>query len=152
MQTSKTEISIIARPSDANSIGTVFGGRIMELMDMAAAICARRHSRLQVVTYKVSDMNFIKPIRIGNVMKIEAFVTRTFHTSMEVAVNVFAEDTYKNGIFLAANGFFNIVTMNEDNEPAKMPQFIPRTEEEKMRWEEAGQRRKVHQARGASQE
>ena len=138
---SYTEWSIIARPNDANSIGTIFGGRIMDWMDMTASICARRHSHLKVSTIAVENLNFCKPLKVGLVIKICAVINRTFGSSMDVNVEVYGEDTYKNIIFKAVTAQFIIVGLGETNKPAKVPELKPVCTEEIKRWEEAGERR-----------
>jgi acyl-CoA hydrolase len=141
LQDSLTEVSIIARPEDANTIGTVFGGRIMYWMDMAAAVCARRHSNLRVVTASVDGMQFLAPLKVGQVMRLVAHINRAFASSMEIEVNVYGEDTYRAEEFLAAKAFFNIVVFDQQDRPAKVPEFIPQGPEEQQRWEQAGRRR-----------
>lgn len=137
-----TETSFIATPADANSIGTVFGGRIMQHLDMTAAICARRHSNVRVATVAVNDLKFIRPIRVGHVVKIIARMTRAFKTSMEVQTWVYAEDTYQDESLLAATAFFIIVGLDENNNPVAVPELSPQTAEELKSWQEAGERRK----------
>lgn len=136
------EMVYLATPADANTIGTVFGGRIMELMDMVAAICARRHSQRRVATLAVVDAKFLRPLHVGDVINIYAKVNRTFNTSMEVGLKVVGEDTYRREQFHAASAYFIIVTLDDENKPVKMPEFVPRTDVEKRRWQEAGERRK----------
>ncbi|HPG40979.1 MAG TPA: acyl-CoA thioesterase [bacterium] len=136
-----TECSYLVRPGDANSIGTVFGGRILELMDMTASICARRHSQTLVSTIAVEDLHFHRPLVIGMVVKVIAMVNRTFTSSLEINVEVFGEDTYKDEAFLAASGFFILVGMDQDRKPVPVPDLIPLTAEQIQRWEEAGVRR-----------
>ena len=79
-------------PNDTNNINNLFGGRLMHWMDIAAAVSAQRHCNNIVVTASVDNISFSQPINIGNVITIEAFVVRTFTTSMEVFIKVIAED------------------------------------------------------------
>ncbi|NOY61419.1 MAG: acyl-CoA thioesterase [Calditrichaeota bacterium] len=137
-----TETSFIATPADTNSIGSVFGGRIMQHLDMTAAICARRHSNARVTTVAVNKLKFLKPLRVGHVVKITAKMTRAFKTSMEVQTKVYGEDTYADETFLAATAFFTIVGMDEKNNPIPIPDLMPQSEEELNAWKEAGGRRK----------
>ncbi len=137
-----TETSFIATPADANTIGTVFGGRIMEHLDMTAAICARRHSNARVATVAVNKLKFLKPLRIGHVVKIIAKMTRAFKTSMEVQTKVYGEDTYADETFLSATAFFTIAGLDEQNNPIPIPDLMPQSEEELNAWKEAGERRK----------
>ena len=102
MRPSDASLSILAKPEDANTIGTIFGGRILQWMDMAAAICARRHTALRVATVSVSHIQFHSPIRVGDVMDFHACVTRTFAASLEIQVWVYSENTYSQKSELAA--------------------------------------------------
>lgn len=138
---SVTECSYLVRPGDANTIGTVFGGRIMEIMDMAASICARRHSQTLVSTIAVEDLHFHRPIIVGMVIKIIAIVNRTFKSSMEINIEVFGEDTYKDDAFLAASAYFILVGIDNERKPVPVPDLIPLTPEQIQRWEQAGVRR-----------
>ncbi len=142
-QVSLTEISIIATPAQANTLGTVFGGKLMEWMDMAAAICARRHSNLRVITAAVNDIRFIKPIYTGQVIKTVAQMNRVFGSSMDIKVDVYGEDSYENKTFLAATGIFLVVGTDENKQPVNVPDLVVLTDDEKHRWEMAGKRRET---------
>ncbi len=144
---SRSFTSRIVRPHDVNSTGTAHGGHILEWMDMAASICARRHSNKRVNTVAVEELSFIKPLQIGHVAAIVSSMSRTFQTSMEVVVDVFDEDTVNDRQVLAATGIFIFVGLNDDNEPASIYELIPQTEDEKNRWRAAGQRRTARQQR-----
>lgn len=142
VKTSATEACFLATPSDANTIGSIFGGRIMEWMDMTAAICARRHSNLRVATVAVENLQFLRPLQVGLVIKILASVNRAFGSSMEVGIKVIGEDTYRDEAFHAASAYFTIVGLDEAGKPAKVPELIAETDLERRRWDEAGLRRK----------
>ncbi|MBN2413023.1 acyl-CoA thioesterase [candidate division KSB1 bacterium] len=145
---SYTEWSVIARPKDANSIGTIFGGRIMDWMDMTASICARRHSNLKVSTVAVENLHFAKPLKVGLVIKICAVINRTFGSSMEVNVDVFGEDTYNNNkSFKAVTAQFIIAAVDDSYRPVKVPELKPESAEQIKRWEEAGERRNKRNAK-----
>lgn len=143
---SQVEMAYLALPSDANTIGMIFGGRILHLMDTAAAIAARRHSNLRVVTIAVDKVRFLVPIRVGHVITLLASVNRTFMTSMEVGVKVIAEDTYQGKRFHAASAYFIFVGTNENSKPSSIPEIQPQQDDEKRRWHEAGQRRESRRA------
>lgn len=140
---SRTEISRIVRPLDANTIGTGYGGYIMDWMDMAASICARRHSNLRVNTVSVETLRFDNPIRIGHVAKIIAYMTRSFSTSMEVRVDIYDEDTLTDQTILAGSALFVLVGIDENCCPTRVPELVPETDAEKKLWEEAGKRREM---------
>ena len=133
---------LIAKPDDANSKGTIFGGRIMEWMDMSAAICARRHSNMMVSTVSVSRVRFYLPLYVGHIVHVTAKITRSFVSSMEVEVKVIVEDTYKDTHELGVLGYFTMVGLDDNGKPAKIPALNPQSLEEKESWNQAGLRRK----------
>lgn len=137
----KTVTSFIARPADANTIGTIFGGIILKHMDMAAAICARRHSNTRVTTVAVDDLRFYEPLTVGLVVRLEAELCRTFTTSMDIRIRVFGEDSYSGKEFLAAQGNFTVVCLDKQGKPTAVPPFTPESDEERKLWHEAGERR-----------
>ncbi len=112
---------LIAQPKDANTIGSVFGGTIMFWMDMAAAICARRHSNLRVATVNVKDVQFKEPIKVGHVVIVTAKMEKTVRTSMAVQVVVQLEDTYKQITKVAAMAQFLIVGLDDSGKPSTVP-------------------------------
>lgn len=138
---SLTVSSGIIRPRDANSVGSMYGGEILDWMDMAASICARRHSRLKVNTVAVLDVSFCKKLKIGHIVRLEAVITRTFKTSMDVYVAVYDENTYTNEDVLCVKGHFILVGLDEEGKPTLVPKLVPITPEEKIRWEQAENRR-----------
>src|SRR5512133_973952 len=87
-----SEYSELALPNDANGLGNVLGGKVMHLVDLAAALAAMRHARRPVVTASVDNMNFLYPVRIGQLIILRSSVNRVFQTSMEVGVRVMVED------------------------------------------------------------
>src|ERR1700739_1771361 len=89
---SASEYSELALPNDANGLGNVLGGKGMHLVDLAGALAALRHARCSVVTASVDYMNFLNPVKIGQLILLRSSVNRVFHTSMEVGVKVFVED------------------------------------------------------------
>src|SRR6266567_1161900 len=89
---SRTEMLEVVLPNDANPLGNILGGKVMHLIDIAGAIAAHRHSQSHVVTVSVDYLDFVHPIRIGQVILLRSRVTRAFNTSMEVEVRVYLED------------------------------------------------------------
>src|SRR5260370_22433799 len=87
-----SEYSELALPDDANGLGNVLGGKVMHLVDLAGALAALRHSRCPVVTASVDYMNFLHPVRIGQLMLLRSSVNRVFRTSLEGGGTVFVED------------------------------------------------------------
>src|SRR5437588_11845325 len=89
---SVSEYSELALPNDANALGNVLGGKVMHLVDLAAALAAIRHARCAVVTASVDYMNFLHPVKISQLILLRSSVNRVFRTSMEVGVKVWVED------------------------------------------------------------
>src|ERR1700722_16020206 len=90
---SRTEMMELVLPQDANLLGNILGGRVMHLIDIAGAITAHRHCHRQVVTASVDHLDFLNPVRLGDLIVLKAHVNRAFTTSVEVGVEVFSEDT-----------------------------------------------------------
>ncbi len=109
---------------------------------MAASICARRHCNVRVNTVNVNDLVFKKPLKVGHVARVVAKIVRAFRTSMEIHVDLFAEDTYADAAEIAASAVFLLVGLDDDMKPTPVPELIPLTDEEKRLWREAGERRK----------
>ena len=108
---------------------------------MTAAICARRFSGKRVTTVVVENAQFFKPLAVGLVVRLEARITRSFATSMEIQVTVFGENTYTREEFRAAEAYFTIVGLDEKNKPVRIPSFTSTTISEKILWKEAGIRK-----------
>lgn len=132
----------VAFPGDANSVGIVFGGKILQLMDMAASIAARRHSNQRVVTVAVNLVRFFRPAQVGQVIIVNASVNRVFRASMEVGVSVQAEDTRMNTSVRVCSGYFTMVALDPDQNPVPIPDVLPQTPDQERRWIEAELRRK----------
>jgi acyl-CoA hydrolase len=118
-------------PSDTNYHGTMFGGKVMEYMDKIAAITSMRHARKPVVTASTDSLDFVAPIRVGEVIEVEAFVTWTHRSSMEVFVKVQTENVYTGERKTAVTAFFSFVALDDSGKPAKVPTVIPETDEQK---------------------
>lgn len=118
-------------PSDTNYHGTMFGGKVMEYMDKLAAIASMRHSRKPAVTVSSDSIDFVAPIRVGDVIVVEAYVTWTHRSSMEVYVKVEAENVYTGERKTAVTAFFSFVALDENGRPTEVPAVIPETAEER---------------------
>lgn len=119
-------------PPDTNYHGTLFGGILMAHIDDVAAIAAVRHCRKAVVTASTDSVDFLEPVKEGNSICVEAFVTYTHHTSMEVFVKAVAEDLLKGERKVCATAFLTFVAVDEDLRPVPVPEVYPETESEKM--------------------
>jgi len=138
---SVSEYSELALPNDANSFGFLLGGKVMHLVDLAGAMAAMRHARRPVVTAAVDHMNFLHPIHIGQLVILRSSVNRAFRTSMEVGVKVFVEDLISGELKHTSSAYLTFVAIDQQGNRVAVPPVIPETEDEKRRYEEAGQRR-----------
>jgi acyl-CoA hydrolase len=132
----------VVLPDDANPLGNILGGKVMHLIDIAGAVAAHRHSHRHVVTASVDSLDFVRPIRVGQIILLQAQVTRAFHTSMEVEVNVYLEDYISGERHQTSSAFATYVAVGEDAKPTTVPPLVPQTADEKRRYREALQRRR----------
>ncbi|MEP6616608.1 MAG: acyl-CoA thioesterase [Ginsengibacter sp.] len=130
-------------PNDTNTFGNLMGGRLMYWMDIAAALSATKHCNYPVVTVSVDNISFTSPIKLGNVVHIEAKVTRAFHSSMEVHLNVWGEDSIKQFRYPSNEAYFTFVAIGKDGKPQPVLQMEPESEEEKRLFEGALRRRQI---------
>lgn len=138
---SVVEMTEVVLPNDANTFGTLFGGKVMELIDIAGAIAARRHTKRLVVTAAVDSLAFLSPIRVGDIVVLKASVNRTFKTSLEVGVKVLSENTQTGERKHTASAYLTYVAMDGKGKPTRIPSVIPETGDEKRRYDEAALRR-----------
>src|SRR5579863_7202061 len=138
---SVTEMTELVLPQDSNLLGNILGGRVMHLIDVAGAIAAHRHCHRQVVTASVDHLDFLNPVRVGDLIVLEAQVNRAFHTSVEVGVEVFSEDATAGVRKRTTRAFLTFVALDETGKPVPVPPLIVKTSEERRRFREAGERR-----------
>ncbi|CUU08828.1 Acyl-CoA hydrolase [Candidatus Thermokryptus mobilis] len=134
---SQVEMTELILPSDANPLGFLLGGRLMHWIDICAAMSAMKHAGKVVVTASIDELNFLCPIKIGEVVILKASVNRVFRTSMEVGVKVFAMNPLTGEIRHANSAYLTFVAIDENGKPVPVPPIIPQTDEEKRRYEEA---------------
>ena len=130
-------------PNDTNTLNNLMGGRMMHLMDIAAAIAAQKHSNRIVVTASVDNVSFRDPIRLGNVVTLQAQVTRAFSSSMEVHIDVWAEDIPSGTRMKTNEAFFTFVAVDQSGRPIDVPEAVPETTEEISLYEGALRRRQL---------
>lgn len=135
--------SELVLPNDTNTLNNLMGGRLMYLMDVVGAICALRHCNKGVVTASVDNVSFREPIALGNIVTLQAKVTRAFQTSMEVHIEVWAEDIPNNKKIKSNEAFFTFVALNENKKPIPIPEVIPETDQEKELFASALRRRQL---------
>jgi acyl-CoA hydrolase len=138
---SVSEYSEFALPTDANTLGNVLGGKVMHLVDLAAALAAVRHSRCAVVTASVDQMTFLHPVQIGQLIVLRSSVNRVFRTSMEVGVRVEVENLLTGHIKHTSSAYLTFVAIDKDGRRVAIPPVIPETDDEKRRFAEAEERR-----------
>lgn len=128
-------------PPDANALDSAFGGKVMEWIDVCAAISAQRHCRQVVVTVSMDDLHFHVPIRIGWIVTLRARVLAAFKTSVEVGVTVTAENPLSGKKNLATSALLTFVALNPDGTKALVPPLLLETDEDRAAVAEATQRR-----------
>ena len=138
---SATISSHLILPPDTNTLGTLFGGRIMEWMDITAAIAAGRHVGGLVVTVSVDSIHFAKPIRLGDVATLKACVNYAGRSSLEVGVRVEKEDAHNEHRVHCLTGYFTFVGVDNQGKPTAIPALRPVTPREQLRYERAIERR-----------
>jgi acyl-CoA hydrolase len=137
----------IVLPPDTNNHRTMFGGKVMAYIDDIAAISAMRHCRQRVVTASTDSVDFLHPIKEGDSICLESFVTWTHKTSMEIFVKVVAEDLLTGKREVCATAFLTFVALDPDNRPILVPGVIPETPEEQQLFDSAPQRNEARRNR-----
>ena len=130
-------------PIDTNAIGNLYGGRLLQWLDTAAAIAAHRHCRRVVVTATVNHVSFEAPIKLGSIVTLESKVSRAFSTSMEVIIDVFVEDPITGSRKECNQAILTFVAIDQNGSPVPVPELIPETEQEKRRFAAALRRREL---------
>ncbi|CEG26175.1 acyl-CoA thioesterase [Bacillus sp. B-jedd] len=143
---SRTIQTKLVLPPDTNHMGTIFGGKILALIDEIAAIAAIKHSKTAVVTASIDKVNFRSSVKLGDILTIEGFVISTGRTSMEVYVKVECEHIDTGERRLTTDSFITMVAIDGDNRPTAVPGVIPETDEERELYKQAQERRALRQS------
>jgi acyl-CoA hydrolase len=130
-------------PNDTNTLNNLMGGKLMHWMDIVSAIAAQKHSNRIVVTASVDNISFKHPIQLGNVVTLKAKVTRAFNSSMEVRIDVDAEDIPAMKKVESNSAYFTFVAVDQSGRPIDVPEVEPETEEEKEYFKGALRRRQL---------
>ncbi len=130
-------LATLAEPADANPMGNVHGGHIMKLVDQAAAAAAIRHAGRLCVTASIDRLDFLHPVRIGDMIELRSAVNYTHRTSMEVGVHIEAENLASGERHHVASAYLIFVALDESGRPAQIPRILPQTESEKLRYQQA---------------
>ncbi|AEI43691.1 acyl-CoA thioesterase [Paenibacillus mucilaginosus] len=137
----------IVLPPDTNHHGTIFGGKLMAYIDDVATIAATRHARRPVVTASTDSVDFLHPVKKGDAVSLSAFVTWSHKTSMEVFVRVVTEDLLTGARKVCATSFLTFVALGEDGRPTEVPGVLAETDEERLLYETAAERKEARKIR-----
>jgi len=140
---SHTIMNELVLPNDTNTLNNLMGGRLLHWMDIAAAISAQKHCNSIVVTASVDNVSFKHPIKLGDVISIEAQVTRAFTTSVEVRLVVWAQNIPSGTRVKSNEAFYTFVAIDKHNGKVTVPRLVPETDEERKLYNEALQRREL---------
>jgi len=140
---SHTIMNELVLPNDTNPLHNLMGGRLLHWMDIAAAISAQKHCNRVVVTASVDNVSFRHPIKLGDVISIEAQVTRAFNTSVEVRITVWAQNIPSATKIKSNEAFYTFVAIDENNNTVAVPRLVPETAEEQRLYDEALYRREL---------
>ena len=143
VEESQSERSEIIFPADANALGNLFGGRLMQFIDLVGAVAASRHARAPVVTASMDHLDFVVPVRVGELLILKASVNRAFKTSMEVGVRAMVEEVREQRLRHVSSAYLTYVAVDRDGKGIAIPRIIAETEHQKRRYEEAGRRREI---------
>ncbi len=133
-------------PNDANTLGNILGGKVMHLVDIAAAIAAHRHCRRQVVTASMDRIDFLHPVKVGELIILKASVNFAARTSMEVGVKVMSEDLKTGVQRQTASAYSTFVALDEAGRPVPVPAPLPENDEDRRRFAEGEARRRIRLA------
>ena len=136
-----TEMVQVVLPNDANPLGFILGGTVMHLIDIAGAIACHRHTRSLLVTAAVDGLQFLHPIKVGDLIILRATVTATFQTSLEVAVEVFSERVETGERLMTSMAYLTFVTIDRNGGRVPVPPLLLQTDDDRARAKEAGVRR-----------
>jgi acyl-CoA hydrolase len=140
---SATIMTEMVLPNDTNTLNNLMGGKLMHWLDVVAAIAAQKHSNRIVVTASADNISFKQPIALGNVVTLKSQVTRSFNSSMEVFIEVTAEDIPANKKVMTHRAYFTFVAVDQNGKPIEVPEVVPETEEEIEQFEGALRRRQL---------
>ncbi len=149
---SQSEMAEIVLPNDANPLNALLGGRLMHWIDLAGALAAHRHSRNYVVTASIDHLDFLVPVRVGDLIILRSSVNRAFRTSMEIGVKVWVENYIAASRQHVSSAYLTFVAIDRHGRNLPVPPVIPESDEEKRRYEDAARRREIRQAERSRRE
>ncbi|MFM7054724.1 MAG: acyl-CoA thioesterase [Bacteroidota bacterium] len=133
----------IVLPNDTNTLGNLMGGRLLHWMDICAAVSAQRHCGRVVVTASVNNVSFNQPIRLAEIVTLQAKVSRAFSSSMEVFIDVWVEDCATGAKRKCNEAIYTFVAVDQLGNPIHVPSIEPESEEEIKRFDGALRRRQL---------
>jgi acyl-CoA hydrolase len=140
---SHTIMNELVLPNDTNTLNNLMGGRLLHWMDIAAAIAGQKHCNRIVVTASVDNVSFQYPIKLGDVISIESKVTRAFNTSVEVRLDVWAQNIPSGTRNKSNEAYYTFVALDKDGNTVQVPELVPETEEDKILYAGALRRRQL---------
>jgi acyl-CoA hydrolase len=143
---SASEYSELALPNDANGLGNMLGGKVMHLVDLAAAMAGLRHAHQPIVTASVDSLHFLHPVHIGELIILRSSVNRVFRSSMEIGVKVMTEKLLTGERLHTCSAYLTFVAVDREGKAIAIPPVIPETEDEIRRYRQAGDRREYRLA------
>ncbi len=145
----QSEMTEIILPNDTNMLGNLLGGRLMHFIDLTGAMAAYRHARTHVVTAAMDHIDFIQPVRLGDLVTLKSSVNRAFTSSMEIGVKVWSENTRTGAVSHVASAYLVFVAMDEHGRVQNVPKVKPETPDEIRRYADALRRREHREAESA---
>src|SRR5256886_16459747 len=143
---SQYEMAEIVLPNDANPLGALLGGRLMHWIDLAGAMAAHPHSPNYVITASIDHLDFLVPVRVGDLVILRSSVNRVFRTSMEVGVKVWVENYISDSSHHVSSAYLTYVAVDRGGFRLSVPAVVPADNEEHRRYEDAGRRREIRRA------
>lgn len=143
MSLSRTVQSKLVLPSDTNHLETMFGGKVLSYIDEIAAITAMKHCNERIVTASIDSVDFLAPVRVGDILELECVIISTGRTSLEVFVRVHSSDLLKPERRLTAESYLTMVAKDAHCNSIVVPQIYAETDEEKELFEIGQQRREA---------
>lgn len=149
-QDSASETSQVVLPNDSNPLGYILGGTVMHMIDITGAIACHRHTNALALTAGVDRLDFLHPIKVGDIIILKSRVTATFRTSLEVEVEVFSEGITSGERKLTSRAYLTFVSLDGDGNPKEVPPLLIETKDDEERTRQAQLRRDERLARRRS--
>ncbi|MGO9208976.1 MAG: acyl-CoA thioesterase [Terriglobales bacterium] len=146
VKVSQSDMAEVVLPNDANPLGNLLGGRLMHLIDIAGAMAAHRHARSAVVTASMDHLDFLAPVRVGDLLILRSSVNRAFRTSMEVGVKCWVESYITGERRHVSSAYLTFVALDKEGGRVPVPPVTAETADEKRRYDDAGRRRELRRA------